>query len=515
LYWFFPILTYSKAMNTHSYNEQELHRIEELSSLRELNINPYPYTFDRTHTSKDILATFSDENPEALSSVSVAGRIMAIRTMGKASFWHILDQDGRIQIYLKKDDLPDMYEHLKLFDIGDIIGVEGYVFRTKVGEVSIHVRTITLLSKSIRMLPIAKEEITESGEKIVHDAFKDKESRYRRRYVDLIVNSDIRTTFIKRSKIITAMRRYFDERNWLEVETPILQPMYGGASARPFVTHHNTLDVDLYLRIADELYLKRLLVGGFEGVYEISKNFRNEGMDKSHNPEYTAMEIYVAYKDYHWMMEMTEDCLNTIAKSVNGSETVIYDGKEISFALPFARKKMSELFVETIGVNPFGFDRASLKELAQKHSVAIDPTANEIKILDEMFSELIQPKLIQPTFVYDYPLEMSPLAKSHRTEQGVVERFELFINGGEVANAFSELNDPFDQRQRLEQQARLKTEGDDEAMVVDEDFLFALEIGMPPAAGLGIGIDRLVMILTGETSIRDVLFFPQMRPEVS
>ncbi len=502
-------------MSTISYNDQELHRIEELSTIRALNINPYPYSFEKTHSTSEILSLFSDEQPELLSSVSLAGRIMAIRTMGKASFWQILDQEGRIQIYLKKDEIPEMYEHLKLFDIGDIIGVQGYVFRTKVGEISIHVSTLTLLSKSIRMLPIAKEEITESGEKIVHDAFKDKESRYRRRYVDLIVNSSIRTSFVKRSKIITAMRTYFDERNWLEVETPILQPIYGGASARPFVTHHNTLDVDLFLRIADELYLKRLLVGGFEGVYEISKNFRNEGMDKSHNPEYTAMEIYVAYKDYIWMMEMTEDLLNSIALKVNGSDTTIYDGKEISFALPFTRKKMSDLFVETIGMNPFGEDRTTLQEIAKKHSVSVDPKANEIKILDELFSELIQPKLIQPTFVYDYPLEMSPLAKSHRTDNGVVERFELFINGGEIANAFSELNDPIDQRQRLELQARLKTEGDDEAMEVDEDFLYSLEVGMPPAAGLGVGIDRLVMILTGETSIRDVLFFPQMRPEAS
>lgn len=433
--------------------------------------------------------------------------------MGKASFLHILDQSGKIQVYARKDDIPEFYENLKLLDIGDIIGIKGYVFRTKTGEVSIHAKSAELLCKSITPLPIPKEEVDEQGNKIIHDAFTDKETRYRKRYIDLIVNSEIREVFIKRAKVITTMRRYFDDNGWMEVETPILQPIYGGASARPFVTHHNALDIPLYLRIADELYLKRLIVGGFEGVYEISKNFRNEGMDKLHNPEYTSMEIYVAYKDYNWMMDMTEDLINKIALEVNGNEALVLGETEISLAKPFRRARMSDLFLEYTGLELFGKSLEELKVVAQKFGIEIEPGMSAMKLLDEIFSEKVQPNLIQPTFVTDYPLEMSPLAKKHRTDAGVVERFELYVNGGEIANAFSELNDARDQRQRLEEQSLNRAAGDEEAMILDEDFLNALEIGMPPAAGLGVGIDRLVMLITGQTSIRDVLFFPQMRPE--
>jgi lysyl-tRNA synthetase class 2 len=494
-------------------NEQELRRLEELDILESQNINPYPYFFDKTHSSVEILKSFKDEFSEELNNVAIAGRIMSVRKMGKASFLHILDQSGKIQVYARKDDIPEFYENLKLLDIGDIIGVKGYVFRTKTGEVSIHAKSAELLCKSITPLPIPKEEVDEKGNKIIHDAFTDKETRYRKRYTDLIVNSEIREVFIKRAKVITTMRRYFDDNGWIEVETPVLQPIYGGASARPFITHHNALDIPLYLRIADELYLKRLIVGGFEGVYEISKNFRNEGMDKLHNPEYTSMEIYVAYKDYNWMMDMTEDLINKIALAVNGNENLVLGDTEISLAKPFRRVRMSDLFLEYTGLELFGKSVEELIEVAKKFGIEIEPGMSAMKLLDEIFSEKVQPNLIQPTFVTDYPLEMSPLAKKHRTDAGVVERFELYVNGGELANAFSELNDARDQRQRLEEQSLNRAAGDEEAMILDEDFLNALEIGMPPAAGLGVGIDRLVMLITGQTSIRDVLFFPQMRPE--
>ena len=496
-------------------SEQSLRRIEELEILESAGINAYPYSFDKTHNSTEILEQFDDATPENLANVSVAGRIMAIRRMGKASFFHILDQYGKIQIYLKKDDLPEFYEHLKLLDIGDIIGIKGYAFRTRTGEISVHAMTAELLCKSLSPLPVAKEETDEQGNKVIHDAFTDKEARYRKRYIDLIVNPDIRKTFVKRSRIITSMRRYFDEQGWLEVETPVLQPIYGGATARPFVSHHNALDIPLYLRIADELYLKRLIVGGFEGVYEISKNFRNEGMDKMHNPEFTSMEIYVAYKDYNWMMEMTETLISTICKEVNGTTEIEFAGKSISLAAPFKRASMFDLFQEYTGKNLRGMSRDELAEVAKSMGIEIDATFSSMKLLDEIFSEKVEHHLIQPTFVIDYPVEMSPLAKKHRTEEGLVERFELFINGGEIANSFSELNDARDQRARLEEQSRIRAAGDDEAMVLDEDFLNAIEIGMPPTAGLGIGIDRLVMLMTGETSIRDVLFFPQMKPEKS
>lgn len=493
--------------------EQELRRLEELDLLESAGINAYPYSYDKTHNAIDILDNFTDENAETFSNVAIAGRIMAIRRMGKASFCHILDHTGKIQIYIKKDDIPDFYDNLKYLDIGDIIGVKGFVFHTKTGETTVHTKELQLLCKSITPLPVPKEETDEEGNKIIHDAFTDKETRYRQRYTDLIVNYPIRDVFVKRSKIISRMRRYFDEKGWLEVETPILQPIYGGASARPFITHHNALDIDLYLRIADELYLKRLITGGFEGVYEICKNFRNEGMDKMHNPEFTAMEIYIAYKDYNWMMEMTEDLIYTIANEVLGTTEIEYDGNKISLEKPFKREKMFDLFKNYIGTDLFGASLEDLLKIADKHKIELPPNAPYSKVIDEIFSELVQPHLINPTFVIDYPIEISPLAKKHRETNGLVERFELFINGFEVANAFSELNDPRDQRNRLEQQALERAKGDEEAMILDEDFLHSLEIGMPPTAGLGIGIDRLVMLLTGQTSIRDVLFFPQLKPE--
>jgi lysyl-tRNA synthetase class 2 len=502
-----------KTMENLSQTDQIKRRAEELKLLEDSGLEIYPYDYGKTHSAAEIHEKFDDEKPELLDNVAVAGRIMSIRKMGKASFCHIQDETGKIQIYLKRDELPDFYPSFKLLDIGDIIGVNGFVFRTRTGEVSVHAKEVTLLCKSLQPLPIAKEETDEQGNKIVHDAFADKELRYRKRYIDLIVNPHIRDTFRKRAKVISTLRTYFDERDWLEVETPILQPMYGGASARPFITHHNTLDIPLYLRIANELYLKRLIVGGFEGVYEIGKNFRNEGMDKMHNPEFTAVEIYVAYKDYNWMMEMVEDLLSNICIAVNGTDEIEYDGKTISFKKPFRRASMFELLKEYTGYDLQGKNKEELLEICDKLDIEADPKSSVSKLLDEIFGAKVEPNLIQPTFNIDYPIEMSPLAKKHREKDGLVERFELFINGAEIANAFSELNDPRDQRERLEQQARDRAAGDDEAMILDEDFLNALEIGMPPTAGLGIGIDRLVMLMTGEKSIRDVLFFPQMRPE--
>ncbi|HOK13664.1 MAG TPA: lysine--tRNA ligase [Candidatus Kapabacteria bacterium] len=494
-------------------NEQDLRRYEELELLEKAGIEVYPYSFNKTHSAKFILENFNDEKPEELSNVGVAGRISAIRRMGKASFFHIADETGKIQIYTKKDDLPDFYENTKLLDIGDIIGVEGFAFRTKTGEITIHAKKVSLLAKCIRTLPVVKEEIDEHGNRIVYDAFADKELRYRRRYVDLIVNPDIKKTFIKRSKIISYIRKFFDEKGWLEVDTPILQTIYGGATARPFITHLNALDITLYLRIAVELYLKRLIVGGFEGVYEIGRNFRNEGMDRTHNPEFTMLELYVAYKDYNWMMDLTEELISKTALEVNGSYEVEFGGKLISLKPPFRRAKMFDLFKQYTGYDLKGKSRNELFEIAKQLNVDVDDDASSMKILDEIFGAKVEEHLVQPTFVIDYPLEMSPLAKKHRSEEGLVERFELFVNGNELANAFSELNDPRDQRQRLEEQARIRAAGDEEAMVVDEDFLYSLEVGMPPTAGLGIGIDRLVMLLTGESSIRDVILFPMMRPE--
>ncbi|MGC8594213.1 MAG: lysine--tRNA ligase [Candidatus Kryptoniota bacterium] len=492
-------------------NELIKRRIEELKALVEKGINPYPYNFDVTHYSKEILDNFRDDLP--FGDVSIAGRIMSIRRMGKASFCHIQDSKGKIQVYLRSNDLGKTYEIFKLLDIGDIIGVKGFVFRTRMGEVSVHAKELTLLSKSLRPLPIVKEKTDRDGNKVVFDPFSDKELRYRQRYVDLIVNPSVRDVFIKRSRIISAMRKFLDDRGYLEVETPILQPLYGGASARPFTTHHNALDIDFYLRISDELYLKRLIVGGFAGVYEIGKDFRNEGMDKSHNPEFTMMELYVAYKDYEWMMQFLEEMIYSIVMGVNGNSKIEVANNKIEFAPPWKRVTMLGIIGEVTGENLEGKSEKEIFELAKRLHVEVDQMSGYGKLIDEIFSEIVEPELIQPTFVIDYPIEMSPLAKRHRAKPGLVERFEVICNGHELANAFSELNDPLDQRTRFEEQSRLRARGDEEAMVVDEDFLRALEYGMPPTAGLGIGIDRLTMLLTNQDSIRDVIFFPQMKPE--
>jgi lysyl-tRNA synthetase, class II len=486
-------------------------RREELENLKRSGINPYPYEFDRSDFSADILASFKDDAPQRV--VSVAGRIMSIRRMGKASFCHIQDSKGKIQLYLKKEEIGESYDSFKLMDIGDVIGVKGYVFRTKMGEVSIHAQNLTLLSKSLRPLPVVKEKVDEKGNKVVYDPFSDKELRYRQRYVDLIVNHDVREVFTKRAKIISTIRKFYDERGYLEVETPVLQPIYGGASARPFKSHHNALDVDLYLRIADELYLKRLIVGGYDGVYEISKDFRNEGMDRTHNPEFTMLELYVAYKDYRWMMELTEQMVYEVAMAVNGTPIATLGGQEINFTPPWKRITMFDVIQEYTGKSLRGKTEAELRAIAKELHVDIEPSAGLGAIIDEIFSEKAEPYLIQPTFITDYPVEMSPLAKKHRTEPGLVERFEGIVNGHEICNAFSELNDPIDQRARFEEQMNLRARGDEEAQVLDEDYLRALEYGMPPTAGLGIGIDRLTMLLTNKDSIRDVIFFPQMKPE--
>lgn len=492
-------------------NELTKRRIEELETLKRENVNPYVYAFDVDNYSVDILKSFKDDAPPV--NVSVAGRIMSLRRMGKASFCHIQDSKGKIQMYLKRDDLGESYDRFKLMDIGDIIGVKGFVFRTKTGEVSIHAKSLELLSKSVRPLPIVKEKIDEQGNKITYDPFSDKELRYRQRYVDLVVNPEIREVFLKRAKVVSSVRKFLDDRGYLEVETPILQPLYGGAAARPFTTHHNTLDINLFLRISNELYLKRLIVGGFEGVYEIGKDFRNEGMDKSHNPEFTMMELYVSYKDYNWMMDMVEQLVQLVCNNVTGSSKVKVGDNEIDFTSPWKRITMLDSIHEFTGEDLKGKSETELASAAKNLHVEVEASMGSGKIIDAIFSELVEPKLIQPTFITDYPVEMSPLAKRHRSKDGLVERFELMCNGQELANAFSELNDPLDQRSRFEDQAKLRARGDEEAMVVDEDFLRALEYGMPPTAGLGVGIDRLTMILTNQTSIRDVIFFPQMKSE--
>ncbi len=494
-----------------SVNELIKRRLEELDELNKKGFETFAYSFEVNSDSKKIKDNFV---PETEMNIRIAGRIMAIRRMGKASFAHIQDHTGRIQLYLKKDDIGEAYDAFKLMDIGDIIGVEGFVFITKTGEISVHTRELKLLSKSIQPLPIAKEIINEQGEKVIFDQFADKELRYRRRYVDLIVNPDIKDVFIKRSKIISAIRNFLDASGYLEVETPILQPLYGGAAARPFVTHHNTLDTDLYLRIADELYLKRLIVGGFNGVYEISKDFRNEGMDRSHNPEFTMMELYVPYKDYNWMMSYVENMIEHVCKTVFNTLSFNIDGTEINFKAPWKRVSMIEAIQEKTGLNVVNCSIDDLKTAAKKEGIDVSAVHSRAKYIDELFSATVEPELIQPTFVIDYPLELSPLAKKHRTKEKVVERFEGYVLGREICNAFSELNDPIDQRRRFEDQVKMRQEGDEEAHQIDEDFIRALEYGMPPTAGLGIGIDRLVMLLTNQQSIRDVIFFPQMKPEV-
>lgn len=485
-------------------------RREKLEQIRESGVNTFTYRFQRSNFAREILDGFETfEN----KTVSLAGRIMAIRRMGKASFAHIMDATERIQIYVRKDEVGDqLYDVFKLLDIGDIIGVEGNVMKTRTGEITVVVGRLELLTKNLRPLPIVKEK-EEEGKTITYDAFSDTEARYRQRYVDLIVNRQVMDVFRKRSQIITAMRHYLDGRGYLEVETPVLQPLYGGATARPFITHHNTLDMKLYMRIADELYLKRLIVGGYDGVYEISKDFRNEGIDRTHNPEFTMMELYVAYEDYNFMMDLVEDMVNSIAENVLGISKIVYQGDEIDLSGPWPRLPLFEAIEKHTGENLYGKDVEQLKGIAKKLKVEIEDFWGSGKIIDEIFSEKVEPNLIQPVFICDYPVELSPLAKRHRNDAKLVERFEPYVAGREIGNAFSELNDPIDQRERFECQMQLKEAGDDEAQLLDDDFIRALEYGMPPTAGLGMGIDRLVMLLTDQPSIRDVLFFPTMRPE--
>ncbi|MFC1569830.1 lysine--tRNA ligase [bacterium] len=471
----------------------------------------YAYAFDQTDFTQEILDQF-DTKGEGFE-VSISGRLMTIRRMGKASFAHMMDKTGRIQIYLKQDDVGESaYQLFKLLDIGDIIGIKGTVFRTRAGEITIVVKSLQLLAKTLRPLPIVKEKV-EDDEKVIYDQFKDKELRYRQRYVDLIVNPDVKEVFIARSKIVSAMRRYLEGRGFLEVETPVLQPIYGGAFARPFVTHHNTLEMELYLRIADELYLKRLIVGGFDGVFEIAKDFRNEGMDRDHNPEFTMMELYVAYQDYQFMMDLVEDMLRNICQDVFKTAQIPYQNQTLDFGKPWKRLGFFEGILQETGEDCFGKDEKQLHAIAKKLNLELAPTDNKGNILDALFSEFVEPKLFHPTFICDYPIELSPLAKKHREKPGLVERFEGYIGGKELCNAFSELNDPIDQRERFESQTTLKEKGDDEAMVIDEDYLRALEYGMPPTTGLGVGVDRLTMLLTDAASIRDVILFPHMRPE--
>jgi len=500
-----------ESNTTTDINDLIKRRYEELDTLIKSGVLPYAYSYDVDSSSQDIKSNFKDDEKR---NVRIAGRIMAIRRMGKASFAHLMDHKGRIQIYLRKDDIGEEYNAFKLMDIGDVVGVEGYTFKTKTGEISVHVTSLKLLAKSIRPLPIAKETTDEQGKKVIHDQFVDKELRYRQRYVDLIVNPSVRGIFEYRSKIITAMRRFLDEQSYVEVETPVLQPLYGGAAARPFTTHHNALDTDLYLRIADELYLKRLIVGGFNGVYEISKDFRNEGMDRTHNPEFTMMELYVPYKDYFWMMDFVEKLITNICNSVFNTLEFTFEGKSLNFKIPWKRISYVEAIEEKTGMNVISDSEKELEGAAKKLGIELDAIDNRAKLIDEIFGEAVEPDLIEPTFVIDYPMILSPLAKKHRSKEELVERFEAYVGGKELCNAFSELNDPIDQRKRFEVQVKLREAGDEEAHQIDEDFLRAIEYGMPPTAGLGIGVDRLVMLLTNQPSIRDVILFPQMRPEV-
>ena len=501
-------------MNILELSEQEIVRRNSLNQLRELGIDPYPAAEYKVNAwSDDIKANFKDEGEPR--QVSIAGRIMSRRIMGKASFMELKDSRGRVQVYISRDDLcPDENKDLynvvfkKLLDIGDFVGIEGYVFRTQTGEISVHAQQLKVLSKSLKPLPIVKVK-----DGVTYDAFEDPELRYRQRYVDLVVNEGVKDTFIKRATVIRTMRRVLDEAGYTEVETPTLQAIAGGASARPFITHFNALNIDMYMRIATELYLKRLIVGGFEGVYEIGKNFRNEGMDRNHNPEFTCMELYVQYKDYNWMMSFTEKLLETICVAVNGKPEVEIDGKTISLQAPFRRLPILDAIKEKTGYDLDGMDEPQLREVAQKLGIEVDETMGKGKLIDEIFGETCEGSFIQPTFIIDYPVEMSPLTKMHRSKPGLTERFELMVNGKEIANAYSELNDPIDQEERFKEQMRLADKGDDEAMIIDQDFLRALQYGMPPTSGIGIGIDRLVMLMTGNSYIQDVLLFPQMRPE--
>lgn len=495
-------------------SEQEQIRRNSLAELQKLGINPYPAEgFDTNITTEEIHKQFP-ENEENFQEVTIAGRIMSRRIMGAASFAELQDHNGRIQVYFRRDDICDgedktMYNtvYKKLLDIGDIIGVTGKVFRTQMGEVTVHANSFKLLSKALRPLPIVKEK-----EGQVYDAFTDEEQRYRQRYVDLIVNKASRDTFVKRSEVINTMRNFFNEQGYLEVETPILQPIPGGAAARPFETHHNALNIPLYLRIANELYLKRLIVGGYEGVYEFAKDFRNEGMDRTHNPEFTVMEIYVAYKDYHWMMDFTEEMIERVALKLHGTTKIKVGDKEIDFKRPFKRLPMLDAINEYTGTDVSQMNESELRAFCKEQGVEVDDSMGKGKMIDEIFGEKVEGHMIQPTFITDYPVEMSPLCKKHRDNPELTERFELMVNGKELANAYTELNDPIDQKERFEEQLRLSEKGDDEAMFIDHDFVKALEYGMPPTSGMGIGIDRLVMLMTNNSSIQEVLFFPQMKP---
>ena len=501
-------------------SEQEIIRRQEREELIKHGINPYPYeTFKVDVSSADILQNYEKRKTD-YKNVSIAGRIMGRRIMGNASFAELQDATGRIQLYIRRDDLcpgedKTLYNEVfkKLLDIGDIIGVKGYVFTTQTGEISIHVTELVLLTKSLKPLPVVKETEDENGNKTLHDAFSDPEARYRQRYVDLIVNPDVRETFVKRTLLTNTIREYLNDKGYLEVETPILQPIYGGAAARPFKTHHNTLDMTLYLSIANELYLKRLIVNSFDGVYEFYKDFRNEGMSRFHNPEFTQIELYVAYKDYNWMMDVVEEMVEKIALRLHGKTELQVGNNLINFQRPWKRFTMFEAIHHFTGIDITELDEEGLRSVAGELNIKVDPTMGKGKLIDEIFGAKCEPNLIQPTFITDYPVEMSPLAKRHRSKEGLVERFEAICNGKEICNSFSELNDPIDQRARFEEQLELGKRGDTEAMVLDEDFLRALEYGMPPTAGLGIGIDRLTMIMTNYNSIQDVIFFPQMKPE--
>ena len=502
-------------MNVLELSEQEIIRRNSLNELRAMGIDPYPAAEYVTNAfSTDIKAEFKDDEAEP-RKVSVAGRMMSRRVMGKASFIELQDSKGRIQVYITRDDIcqgenKDLYNVVfkRLLDLGDFIGIEGFVFRTQMGEVSIHAQKLTVLSKSLKPLPIVKYK-----DGVAYDKFEDPELRYRQRYVDLVVNDGVKDIFLQRATVIRTIRRILDEAGYTEVETPTLQNIAGGASAKPFITHFNALDADMYMRIATELYLKRLIVGGFEGVYEIGKNFRNEGMDRNHNPEFTCMELYVQYKDYNWMMSFTEKLLEAVCIAVNGKPEREIDGKVISFKAPYRRLPILDAIKEKTGYDLNGMDEAQIREVCQKLNMEIDDTMGKGKLIDEIFGEFCEGSFIQPTFITDYPVEMSPLTKMHRSKPGLTERFELMVNGKELANAYSELNDPIDQEERFKEQMRLADKGDDEAMIIDQDFLRALQYGMPPTSGIGIGIDRLVMLMTGKTFIQEVLFFPQMRPE--
>ena len=501
-------------MNILELSEQEIVRREALAELRKMGIEPYPAAEYPTNAfSVDILEEFKDEDEPR--EVCIAGRMMSRRVMGKASFMELQDSKGRIQVYITRDDIcpgenKDGYNTLfkRLLDIGDFVGVKGFVFRTQTGEITVHAKELTMLSKSIRPLPIVKYK-----DGVAYDKFEDPELRYRQRYVDLVVNDGVKEIFIKRNKIYSSMREYFNTKGYMEVETPVLQSIPGGAAARPFITHHNALDIPLYLRIANELYLKRLIVGGFEGVYEFSKNFRNEGMDRTHNPEFTCMEIYVAYKDYNWMMTFTENMLEKIAIDVNGTTEVQVGENVISFKAPFRRVTMLDSIKEFTGYDLNGKSEEEIFAICKELKMEVDETMGKGKLIDEIFGEFCEGNYIQPTFITDYPIEMSPLCKRHRNNPDLTERFELMVNGKELCNAYSELNDPIDQAERFQEQLRLSEKGDDEAMFIDKDFVRALEYGMPPTSGMGIGIDRLAMLMTGQTTIQEVLFFPQMRPE--